>query len=545
MAVTRRVFLARGGIATMALAVRRGIGHAMAHPAPPRFRTQLNANSLAQFVDPLPLPEVIEPNGHRPSPDNPAVHLPYYRVAMRQFETKLHRDLKPTRLWGYGSALPGPTFETRSGQGLLVEWVNELPETHFLPIDHSIHGAEADKPEVRTVVHLHGAKAPPDSDGYPENWYVPGKSAIYHYPNRQDATMLWYHDHALGINRLNVFAGLFGAFFVRDEFEDSLNLPRGKYEIPLVICDRILDLEGQLNYPVAADDPKKPWVPEVFGDAILVNGKLFPYLEVEPRKYRFRVLNAANGRSFHLTLSSGQTPNAPLLSGQGFHQIGTDQGLLPAPVPLKILSLAPAERADLIVDFSDNAGSSVILKNETSSVMQFRVSQKNLHDESILPKTLRPVARIPESAAVKTRNLSLVEIDDLVQRPVTMLLNNTHWSMPVTENPVLDSVEIWNLINTTDDAHPIHLHLVKFQILDRRAFIIADYWMHNEIRYKAPAMPPEPGEAGWKDTVRADPGMITRIIVRFEGFTGRYVWHCHVLEHEDNEMMRPFDVVAR
>ena len=529
----------------MALAVRRGIGHAMAHPAPPRFRTQLNANSLAQFVDPLPLPEVIEPNGHRPSPDNPAVHLPYYRVAMRQFETKLHRDLKPTRLWGYGSALPGPTFETRSGQGLLVEWVNELPETHFLPIDHSIHGAEADKPEVRTVVHLHGAKAPPDSDGYPENWYVPGKSAIYHYPNRQDATMLWYHDHALGINRLNVFAGLFGAFFVRDEFEDSLNLPRGKYEIPLVICDRILDLEGQLNYPVAADDPKKPWVPEVFGDAILVNGKLFPYLEVEPRKYRFRVLNAANGRSFHLTLSSGQTPNAPLLSGQGFHQIGTDQGLLPAPVPLKILSLAPAERADLIVDFSDNAGSSVILKNETSSVMQFRVSQKNLHDESILPKTLRPVARIPESAAVKTRNLSLVEIDDLVQRPVTMLLNNTHWSMPVTENPVLDSVEIWNLINTTDDAHPIHLHLVKFQILDRRAFIIADYWMHNEIRYKAPAMPPEPGEAGWKDTVRADPGMITRIIVRFEGFTGRYVWHCHVLEHEDNEMMRPFDVVAR
>jgi spore coat protein A len=357
--------------------------------------------------------------------------------------------------------------------------------------------------------------------------------------------MLWYHDHALGINRLNVFAGLFGAFFVRDEFEDSLNLPRGKYEIPLVICDRILDLEGQLNYPVAADDPKKPWVPEVFGDAILVNGKLFPYLEVEPRKYRFRVLNAANGRSFHLTLSSGQTPNAPLLSGQGFHQIGTDQGLLPAPVPLKILSLAPAERADLIVDFSDNAGSSVILKNETSSVMQFRVSQKNLHDESILPKTLRPVARIPESAAVKTRNLSLVEIDDLVQRPVTMLLNNTHWSMPVTENPVLDSVEIWNLINTTDDAHPIHLHLVKFQILDRRAFIISDYWMHNQITYKAPAMPPEPGEAGWKDTVRADPGMITRIIVHFEGFTGRYVWHCHVLEHEDNEMMRPFDVVAR
>jgi len=534
---------------TMALAMRRGMSHAMSHPAPPKFRTQLDASSLAQFVDPLPLPEILSPVGHRPSPDNPAVQLPYYRVAMRQFEMKAHRDMKPTRLWGYASSSPGPTFETRSGQGLLVEWVNELPEKHFLPVDHSIHGAEADKPEVRTVVHLHGAKVPPESDGYPESWYAPGKSAICHYPNRQDATMLWYHDHALGINRLNVFAGLFGAFFVRDEFEDALNLPRGKYEIPLVLCDRVFDLDSQLNYPVSGD-AKSPWVPEVFGDAILVNGKLFPYLEVEPRKYRFRVLNGANGRFFHLTLSNGRTPNASMLGGQTFHQIGTDQGLLPSPVPLKLLSIAPGERADLVVDFaghdfSDSAGGSVILKNDNLNVMQFRVAAKGLRDESVLPKTLRPVPKIAESSAVKTRALTLVEQQDLVQRPVQMLLNNVHWNMPVTENPVLDSVEIWNLINTTDDAHPIHLHLVKFQILDRQSFNIGTFWMHNELQYKAPAVPPEPGEAGWKDTVRADPGMVTRIIVRFEGFTGRYVWHCHILEHEDNEMMRPFDVVAR
>src|SRR5271169_3224663 len=545
LGTTRRAFLAQGGLMTMALTMRRRVGYAMAHTAPPNFRTQLNARSLAQFVDPLPLPEIMQPSGHRPSPNNPAVQLPYYRVAMRQFVNKVHRDLKPTRLWGYASSSPGPTFETRSGQGLLVEWVNELPETHFLPIDHTIHGAEADKPEVRTVVHLHGGKTPPESDGYPENWFVPGKSAICHYPNRQDATLLWYHDHALGINRLNVFAGLFGAFFVRDEFEDSLNLPRGKYEIPLALYDRIFDLEGQLNYPVAADDPKSPWVPEVFGDAILVNGKLFPYLEVEPRKYRFRVLNGANGRFFHLTLGSGQTPNAPPLGGRGFYQIGTDQGLLPAPVPLKLLSIAPGERADLIVDFSDNAGSSVLLKNDNLNVMQLRVATKGPRDESALPQTLRAVPKIAESSAVKSRMLTLVEIDDLIQRPVKMLLNNTHWSMPVTENPVLDSIEIWNLINTTDDAHPIHLHLVKFQILDRRAFSIADYWVKNEIKYLGAAVAPEPGEVGWKDTVRADPGMVTRIIIRFEGFTGRYVWHCHILEHEDNEMMRPFDVIAR
>jgi spore coat protein A, manganese oxidase len=518
----------------MALAMRQNASRAPA----PKFRTQLNASSLAQFVDPLPIPEIAKSSELRPSPADPAVKLPYYRMPMRQFESKIHRDLKPTRQWGYGASSPGPTFETRSGQGLLVEWANELPVSHFLPIDHSIHGAEADKPEVRTVVHLHGAKTMADSDGYPENWFVPGKSAICHYPNRQDAAMLWYHDHALGINRLNVFAGLVGAFFVRDELEDALELPRGKYEIPLVLFDRMFDLESQLNYPVSGD-PKKPWTPEVFGDAILVNGKLFPYLEVEPRKYRFRILNAANGRFFHLSLSNGQAS----------YQIGTDQGLLPAPVRTERVGLAPGERADLIVDFSAAAGQNIVMNNDVAfTVMQFRVSRamsRGAGDGKGLPAVLRPVPKITESSAVKTRTLSLVEVDDPVQRPMTMLLNNTHWSMPVTENPVLDSTEIWELLNTTDDAHPIHLHLVRFQILDRRRFDVANYWMTaGKVRYTGEATPPEPGEAGWKDTVRADPGMVTRIIIRFEGFPGRYVWHCHLLEHEDNEMMRPFDVIA-
>jgi spore coat protein A len=526
-------------MATLALAVPQNMSQAPTGKSAAKFRTQFNANSLAQFVDPLPIPEIAHPVDHRPSPADPAQKLPYYRVAMRPFETKIHRDMKPTRVWGYASASPGPTFETRSGQGLLVEWINELPDAHCLPIDHSIHGAEAIKPDVRTVVHLHGAKAPPDSDGYPDNWYTSGKSATYHYPNHQDAAMLWYHDHALGINRLNVFAGLLGAFFVRDEFEDSLGLPSGKYEIPLLIYDRIFDLDGQLNYPISAD-PKKPWVPEVFGDAILVNGKLFPYLEVEPRLYRFRVLNGANGRFFHLSLENGET----------FHQIGTDQGLLPAPLELTRASLAPAERTDLVVDFSGMEGKNIVLKNDISAILQFRVAQnaagkKNASARALaLPQTLRPVPKIPEASAVKTRRLSLVEVDDLVQRPMTMLLNNAHWSMPVTETPVLDSTEIWELLNTTDDAHPIHLHLVRFQILDRRNFDVSAYWIKGELKYTGPARPPDPSEAGWKDTVRADPGMVTRIIARFEGYPGRYVWHCHILEHEDNEMMRPYDVIA-
>jgi spore coat protein A len=537
MPLTRRDFLHQGGILTASLALPQALHH---HDQPaPKFHTALNVSNLAHFVDPLPIPEVAHPVDHRPDPTNSAVTLPYYRAAMRQIESKVHRDLKPTRLWAYGSSSPGPTFEARSGQGLLVEWANELPTQHFLPIDHTIHGAEADKPEVRTVVHLHGAKAPAASDGYPAAWYPPGKSAVYHYPNQQDAAMLWYHDHALGINRLNVFAGLFGVYILRDDFEDSLNLPSGQNEIPLVLYDRIFDLDSQLNYPVSGN-PKSPWTPEVFGDAFLVNGKIFPYLEVEPRLYRFRVVNGANARFFHLSLANGQA----------FQQIGTDQGLLPAPIELKRVTLAPAERADLILDFSASAGEQIILNNDGRTVMQFRVTKSQHKNSSqkttaALPATLRPVPKIPESAAVQTRNLTLVEVDDAVQRPVTMLLNNAHWNMPVTETPLLDSTEIWNLINLTDDSHPIHLHLVRFQILDRRSIDVSAYWTTGKLKFFGPPIPPEPSEAGWKDTVRADPAMLTRIIIPFAGYPGRYVWHCHILEHEDNEMMRPYDVIAK
>jgi spore coat protein A, manganese oxidase len=535
VSLTRRAFLQRSGILGAALAMPQ-TRHGQQLPAP-KFRTSLAVTSLAQFVDPLPIPEIALPADHRSDPFDAPVKLPFYRVAMRPTEIKVHRDIKPTRMWAYGASSPGPTFEVRRGQGILVEWANELPTQHFLPLDHSIHGAEADKPEVRTVVHLHGAKARAESDGYPENWYVPGKSAVYHYPNQQDAAMLWYHDHALGINRLNVFAGLLGVYLLRDEVEDALNLPSGKYEIPLVLFDRVFDLEGQLNYPVSPD-PKKPWTPEVFGDAFLVNGKLFPYLEVEPRKYRFRMLNGSNGRFFHITLSNDQP----------FHQIGTDQGLLPAPIETKRVTLAPGERSDVILDFSTSAGEEIIVKNDYLNMMQFRVAKadaKNpLHDASVLPLALRPIPKIAESSAIKTRALTLVEVDDQFQRPISMLLNNTHWDMPTTENPVLDSTEIWNLINLTDDSHPIHLHLVRFQILDRRSFDVATYWTTGKLVFFGPPIPPDPTEAGWKDTVRADPAMVTRIIICFEGYTGRYVWHCHILEHEDNEMMRPYEVIA-
>jgi spore coat protein A len=483
----------------------------------------LNPNTIEKFVDPLPILPVA----------NSAGKQHHYRLEMVEILAKVHRDLPATRMWGYNGSSPGPVIETRSGHSVTVEWVNHLPKKHFLPIDHNLHGAEKDKPEVRAVVHVHGAKTPADSDGYPEHWYEPGESVTYRYPNDQDAATLWYHDHAMGINRLNIYAGLFGLFIVRDDYEDTLKLPKGRYEIPLVIYDRSVRRDGSLDYPVSGM-PDMPWVPEAFGEAMLVNGKMFPYLEVEPRNYRFRLLNAANGRFFHLSVSNGLK----------FFQIGTDQGFMPAPVELDSLVIAPGERFDVMVDFSGSPGERIALKSDAFEIMQFRVSNNPVRGSS-MPTILRPVVKTDEALAVKTRRIPLVELKSPNGDSMTMLLGGNHWDMPVTENPVIDAVEIWELVNTTEDSHPIHLHLVRFQILDRRSFDEPLFFRTRQISYTGPLAPPDPYEAGWKDTIRAHSKMITRIIVRFEGYTGRYVWHCHVLEHEDNEMMRPYEVLSK
>jgi spore coat protein A len=388
---------------------------------------------------------------------------------------------------------------------------------------------------------VHGAVVPPESDGYPENWQTPGQSYSAFYPMEQDAATLWYHDHAMGIERLNQYAGLFGFFLIRDQEEDDLNLPKGKYEIPLAICDRFFFADGGLHYPDSGF-PDAPWVSEVYGDVILVNGAIFPYLEVEPRPYRFRLVNSANSRHFHLSVSNGHT----------LHQIGTDQGLLPAEVALTHLAIAPAERADLIVDFSDLAGQQFTLQDGTNTLMQFRVGSAAAPQSKSepgpqlfqIPKSLRTIQRIPEQLAVKSRSFTLNEYMHPKTHAMLMLLNGQYWHDPVTEKPEFDSVEIWSLVNTTQDIHPIHLHLVRFQILDRRAFDVDDYLNYKNFHYVGEPGPPEPNERGWKDTVQAYPETVTRIIIPFKGYIGRYVWHCHLLEHAANEMMRPFEVVA-
>jgi spore coat protein A, manganese oxidase len=267
----------------------------------------------------------------------------------------------------------------------------------------------------------------------------------------------------------------------------------------------------------------------------LVNGKMMPYLNVEPRLYRFRILNASNARFYYLALSDG-TP---------LQQIGSDQGLMPRPVSMQSVTLAPAERADVVVDFSTLAGQEIILRSLAMDLMQFKVAQRKLPAANPLPKTLRAAPRIPQAKSVKTRRLTLDNYEDPNTHMMMMLLNATYWRQPITENPLLNSTEIWEFVNLTDDTHPIHLHMVRFQVLNRQRFDVDEYLMSGRLVIAGPLIPPPQNEMGWKDTVRADAGLITRIIIPFEGYAGRYVWHCHVLEHAANEMMRPFQVLAR
>lgn len=506
-------------------------------PAENQVRTPhaqtFDALALPSFVDPLPLPQRLTPQGTRSSKEHHAESAPFHRITIREVSHSFHRDLPPARQWTYGDGPAPVLIEAQKDHGLLVDYVNQLPPEHILPLG-PMHGMEhlMHAPPTRTVAHLHGARVPTASDGYPEDWFAPGKSKLCYYPNHQDATALWLHDHAMGVSRLNVFAGLMGFYVLRDEEERALNLPSGPYELPLMLYDRSFTPDGQLFYPNPPDEGA--WAQEYLGDAMVVNGKVRPFHTVEPRLYRLRIANTANSRFFALAFSNEQS----------FHVIGTDQGLLEAPVEMHRLVLAPAERVDILVDFSHARGQRIQLISDSFDIMQFRVAKDLVTDTSSLPTKLRTIARIPESQSIRTRNMTLNEFDGDNGDPMVMLLNRKHWIDPVTEIVKLNTTEIWSLINLTEDIHPIHLHLVRFQILDRQTFSVDEYLTNEKLIPTGDVLPSAPHERGWKDVVQCPPDTVTRIIVRFEGYTGRYLWHCHILEHEANDMMRPYLVTA-
>ncbi|MBV9142387.1 MAG: multicopper oxidase domain-containing protein [Pseudonocardiales bacterium] len=600
-------------------------------PSPPTIGPQAGTG-LTKFLDPVRIPPVLRPG--------PGQHPHHMTIELRATKVSLHSELPPTTLWTYAGHSPGPTIEVRRGQPVHVTWRNEIsgryplvaveveapgppgPEGPFPQVGNTPgrDGAQPNQDIANlppwTVVHLHGARTDGSNDGLPENAVLPGRAQVAEYANDQQATTLWYHDHAMGITRLNVVSGLFGMYLIRDEEEDKLHLPGGEYEIPLIICDRNLDtdpagrLTGQLLYKVANLKIDIPGLPETrsllqfFGPYTSVNGVIWPHLDVAARWYRFRILNASNGRFYRLFLLDEHDNVLP----GAIKQIGTDQGLLPEPVSIEgELTLAPAERADVLIDFSAFRGRHLRLVNTGGGainvnppivpgqtdpgaglvepdVMQFRVSSAPVHDRFELPKKLsrsfvrlthdslphdhghRWVVTAPGSPAIPHPELwEMAEVD-----PATVTIPSDgiiQVQGPATGNNVITlrrvarryedastfsvehgAWEIWNFLNIPiGPAHPMHIHLVGFQALSRHIYHTESFdpQIHGS---KTPIVfdrtgTLDPNEQGWKDTIRVNPGEMVSVAGQFVGGTGRYVYHCHLLDHEDEGMMRSFVVM--
>ncbi|KAL3687464.1 hypothetical protein R1sor_013773 [Riccia sorocarpa] len=535
--------------------------------------------ALTPYIDPLPLLKTIDIS------DGKQIIVGAYKITQ-----KLHSELPPTTLYTYGTSektatFPGPTLLATRHKPSYVRWENHIHDSEtFLITDRSLHWANPKRGGVPIVTHLHGGELESTYDGHPDAWFTAsgetGKKFVtqnYTYPNSQPSALLWYHDHTVGITRNNVLAGLEGLYIIRSPSEEPKHLPSGDYEISLIIQDKQFWANGSINFPDIGDSPSNHpnWCPEYFGDTILVNGMVWPYLNVYPTKYRFRLLSAANARFFNLTISE------PSLK---FIQIGTDGGFLPFPLRLSSLTLGPAYRADVIIDFSGiTPGTKIYLNNSAPapfpsgddafltkipSVLEFRVIPKpqkvNLPSTRI-PQGIIPVPKPAYSLKKNVhRKLTLTENDDDDGNPLFSLLNNQRWDDPVTETPKLGSVEVWDIINLTPDAHPIHLHLISFLFVHQQEFNQTLYeeegcslekpFGHPLSCFIEPPQPAKDEQVGWKDTVVLYPSKVSRLWSKWTNREGQpfpfdatsgpgYVWHCHILDHEDNDMMRPLSVL--
>jgi spore coat protein A len=468
------------------------------------------------FRVPLPIPPVKQPSRTDGTTD-------YYEITQREASMEILPGLQ-TPIFGYDGRFPGPTIESRSGRSTVVRHVNELP--------------------VPIVVHLHGGNTPAASDGYPVDLVLPTNGQVhdwmhngmtgdiaqgskdYEYPLDQRAATLWYHDHRMDFTGPQVYRGLAGFHLVRDDEEDALPLPRGDREVPLMITDRAFAEDGSFRYP--ANDPSlrhMPGVDDAFmegvlGDVILVNGAPWPVLEVAATRYRFRVLNASNARRYRLALD-------PPRDGQPLVQIGSDGGLLPRPVRHKSVDIAPAERFDLVLDFSAyDLGDEITLVNglgsgSTGQIMQFRVVRHE-PDDSAVPDRLSEVEELDPSQATVTRTWRFTR--GRIGNHLGWVINGRPFDPNrMDARPRLGDVEIWRF--GTDLHHPVHVHLSPFQVVRRGNG------------------GPGAFDGGWKDTVDVRPSEHVDVAIRFTGHRGPYVMHCHNLEHEDMAMMAAFETV--
>jgi FtsP/CotA-like multicopper oxidase with cupredoxin domain len=563
---------------------------------------------------------------------------------------------------------PSLTIEAQWKRPVRVKWINDLVDSnghylpHLLPVDPTLHWAnppggttgrdtrptftETPGPytgPVPVVTHVHGAVGVGDeSDGYAEAWYLPAASniptgyategtwydffrgkatsygawgpgfAVFQYPNANRASTIWYHDHALGMTRLNVYAGPAGFYLIRggpagdgavldSRFGTPAVLPgpapkendkfppnKTYFEIPIAIQDRSFNTDGSLFYPdtreffdgATAIDPgfipdtdlSPIWNPEFFGNMIMVNGNTWPFQTVQQRRYRLRFLNGCQSRFLILDFSG--------ILGVDVWQIGNEGGFLAAPVNISAdngnrLLMGLAERADVIVDFTNVTAGDYVLRNvgpdepfgggvpdedfdaadpnTTGQVLQFRVVPAAASDPTTPPQflVLPPITPLP--AEVRTRRLALMEEMSMFwDGPAAAMLGNvdndgnpTHmmWADAVTENPGVGDTEVWELYNFTADAHPMHVHEIVFEVVNREALVLDGETGEpvQPVQLSGNVRPPEAWETGFKDTVIAYPAEVTRLRAKFDT-PGQFVWHCHIVEHEDNEMMRPYRI---
>lgn len=561
------------------------------------------------------------------------------------------KDAVTGQLLGYVRNSPSPTFEAIRGIPVNVTWVNSIYEPYLFAVDPTLHWANPtmmphmdlmppyppfppgyngtayrypngmianvkgyDAHSIAALVpHLHGAEVRSTSDGYPTGWFTAsglrgenytteaqtaGNATVYIYPNTQPPTTLWYHDHGMGITRINVMSGLAGFYLLRDPTDRvAPALPRGKYEMPLAIQDRTFKENGELWFPNNGSVPAAHpyWNMMFFGNTIMVNGLVWPNLDVDRGWYRFRLLDGSNARVYNISLYNTVTgAKIP------FIQIGSDGGYLKSSVTMSALLIAPGERADILVDFSSIApGTKIIMKNDASApyptdsspdpntvgqIMQFTVASSDGYKKDVslvplLPRMLNPTlsGTYPNLLAPsKKRTLVLIPLGmggmGMTGSTTSFLLDGQRWMSPVSELPKNGDTEDWLIANPTMDMHPIHLHLVQFQVVSRQRFSHGEYMLDwialngqppidhptKELKVEdyllGSPVPAEKNEIGWKDTVQANPMTVTTIRVRFKPQDGTafqfdptigpgYVWHCHILDHEDNEMMRPYKLI--
>jgi spore coat protein A len=616
---------------------------------PSADQVPLDPLAIPKFAHDLPIPRVFAPTVI--TSGGQVVRHEYTVSIAQTLVQMLPPEFPQTNVLAYGGQVkipgssatefvrstPGSVFDNTRGIPTSLHWRNEISQPHFLPIDPTLHWANPQTIEPPTapfnpfppgykraqfpvgfVTHTHGLVVRPDHDGTAEEWFTPFeqrgpsfRTRDYDIPNEQSSTQLFYHDHTMGMTRVNVYAGVVGsAYFIRDPNapldQPSSPLPQGEFEIPLTFFSRAFFTDGELNFPREAGDPPADtayWQGEDEADTNLVNGKVWPNLNVQRRQYRFRMLAADNVRVYNIQLSHNG-------SFVPFTIIGADGGYLPAPLVSENVQIGITERADILVDFSQFApGTQIIMENNTPGVtedttgilMRFTVEDSPVVAPPPLPADLFPARpELPTNAPARIK--TLIRFVDEAETSRMRSLDGLMFTTPATEFPLVGSTEEWVLVHTGEEEeeeeeegepdadlgfHQIHLHLIEFQVLNRQPFDRTAYlqqWnLLNGHRprsrqivldptpfFTGPPVPPEPVETGWKDTVQTPPEVVTRIIVRWapqevptggvspgqnlfpfdptafpgDPFTGPgYPWHCHLLGHEDRDMMRPNPLV--